>query len=213
VHDSPRPRHSGAPLALSALCVLALSLAACDTTRNLMPDQPPTVTLTSGPIDTVSAPQSWLVDISWVGSDPDGRIDHYEYALDPPGLKQARFAQAETAWVKTTDHHVVARFHASHPDSLGPGATAPEFHVFVLRAVDDRGGISPDVVRAFYADHGIDALPVWLDPKGSAAEAWGARGLPTTLIVDRQGRETGYLEGAIDWAAGDTMAGVKRLVG
>ena len=151
MHDSPRPRHSGAPLALSALCVLALSLAACDTTRNLMPDQPPTVTLTSGPIDTVSAPQSWLVDISWVGSDPDGRIDHYEYALDPPGLKQARFAQAETAWVKTTDHHVVARFHASHPDSLGPGATAPEFHVFVLRAVDDRGGISPDVVRAFYA--------------------------------------------------------------
>ena len=88
---------------------------------------------------------------------------------------------------------------------------AAEAGIVVLPLSSDRGGA--DVVRAFYADHGIDALPVWLDPKGSAAEAWGARGLPTTLIVDRQGRETGYLEGAIDWAAGDTMAGVKRLVG
>ena len=43
-------------------------------------------------------------------------------------------------------------------------------------------------------------------PKGAAGEAWGARGLPTTLIVDRQGREVAYLEGAIDWAAEETMA-------
>ena len=83
--------------------------------------------------------------------------------------------------------------------------------IVVLPLSSDRGGA--EVVRAFFADHGISALPVWLDPKGAAAEAWGARGLPTTLIVDRQGREAGYLEGAIDWAAEDTMTGVKRLVG
>jgi hypothetical protein len=146
----PRPTRYAA-LRLLSLAALALALAACETTRNLMPDQPPTVTLTSGPIDTVSAPQSWLVDIAWTGNDPDGRIDHYEYAIDPPTLKRARLSLAETTWVKTTETHVVARFHASHPDSLGPGATASEFHTFVLRAVDDRGGMSPNVVRAFYA--------------------------------------------------------------
>src|SRR5262249_38676854 len=75
----------GAALALS----LALMCAACESGHGLGPDQPPTVTLTSGPVDTVSAPQSWLVDISWTGSDPDGRIDHFEYAIDPPSLKQA----------------------------------------------------------------------------------------------------------------------------
>jgi thiol-disulfide isomerase/thioredoxin len=88
--------------------------------------------------------------------------------------------------------------------------TAPA-GLMVLPLSSDRGGA--EVVRRFYAHHGITALPVWLDPKGQAAEAWGARGLPTTLIVDRQGREVGYLEGAIDWASEDTMAAVKKLVG
>jgi len=123
----------------SLLVLVALVCAACDSNHDmhLAPDQPPSVTLTSGPIDTVSAPQSWLVDISWIGSDPDGRIDHYEYAIDPPTARRAALAMAETAWVRTPEHHVMARFHASHPDSLGPGATASEFHVFVLRAVDE----------------------------------------------------------------------------
>src|SRR5262249_10874779 len=124
---SPAPSRSTVPqVASGSALVLALALActACDSDHHLMPDQPPTVTLTSGPVDTVSAPQSWLVDIAWVGNDPDGRIDHYEYAVDPPSLKQARFAQAETVWVSTKETHVVAHFHASHPDSLGVGATA-----------------------------------------------------------------------------------------
>ena len=45
------------------------------------------------------------------------------------------------------------------------------------------------------------ALPIWLDPKADAAGAWGVPGLPTTLIIDRQGRERGRFEGAVDWAA------------
>src|SRR5262245_48613531 len=137
----------------ATLALLAFALAACEPGHgfNLNPNDPPAVSLTSGPVDTVSAPQSWLVDIAWNATDADGHIDHVEYAIDPPHLKQALLAQAETAWVQTHESHVVARFRASHPDSLGPGATASEFHVFVLRAVDDRGGRSANVVRAFYA--------------------------------------------------------------
>jgi hypothetical protein len=155
MHRSPRPHRFTAPrlLALLALVALTASLAACESSHglNLVPDQPPTVTITSGPIDTVSAPQSWLVDIHWDASDPDGRIDHFEYAIDPPTQKRARMAMAETAWVRTQEYHVVARFRATRRDSVVPGATASDFHIFVLRAVDDRGGISPDVVRGFYA--------------------------------------------------------------
>ena len=146
----PRPMRIAAPRIVPSIA-LALALAACEKTVPFVPDQPPTVTLTSGPIDTVSAPQSWLVDIAWTASDPDGRIDHFEYAIDPPPLKRARLALAETSWVTTHENHVVARFRASHPDTLAPGATASEFHVFVLRAVDNRGGMSANVVRAFYA--------------------------------------------------------------
>ena len=67
--------------------------------------------------------------------------------------------------------------------------------ILVLPLSSDRGGAP--VVEKYYRKHGIEGLPVWLDPKGAAARAWGARGLPTTLIVDRQGRERGRMEGAV----------------
>ena len=83
--------------------------------------------------------------------------------------------------------------------------------ILVLPLSSDRGGA--DVVRKFYASHAITGLPLWLDPKGAAASAWGARGLPTTYIIDRQGRERGRLEGAIDWAADETLRAIAALVG
>ncbi len=83
--------------------------------------------------------------------------------------------------------------------------------ILVLPLSSDRGGA--EVVRRFYQSHGIAGLPVLLDPKGVASRAWGARGLPTTLIIDRQGREQGRVEGAIDWASEATIAELRRLVG
>ncbi len=83
--------------------------------------------------------------------------------------------------------------------------------ILVLPLSSDRGGA--EVVHKFYQAHHIEALPIWLDPKGEAARAWGARGLPTTLIIDRHGREVGRLEGAVDWAADATVAELTRLVG
>ena len=81
----------------------------------------------------------------------------------------------------------------------------------VLAASSDRGGAA--VVEAFYRRHGIAGLAVWLDPKGEAARIWGARGIPTTIIVDREGREAGRLEGAADWGSEAAAAAVRGLVG
>ncbi len=83
--------------------------------------------------------------------------------------------------------------------------------ILVLPLSSDRGGA--EVVRRFYAAHKLDGLPVLLDPRGEAGRAWGARGLPTTIVIDRQGRERGRVEGAIDWAGEATIAELKRLVG
>ena len=82
--------------------------------------------------------------------------------------------------------------------------------IAVLALSSDRGGA--EVVRRFYASHAI-GLPIWLDPKGEAARAWGARGLPTTLIIDRTGAERGRLEGAIAWDSAPSLAALRRLVG
>jgi hypothetical protein len=83
--------------------------------------------------------------------------------------------------------------------------------ILVLPLSSDRGGA--EVVRRFYAAHRLDGLPVLLDPRGEAGRAWGVRGLPTTIVIDRQGRERGRVEGAIDWASAATIAELRRMVG
>jgi thiol-disulfide isomerase/thioredoxin len=81
----------------------------------------------------------------------------------------------------------------------------------VLAVSSDRGGAA--AVEAFYRAHGIAGLGVWLDPKGAAQEAWGLQGIPTTLLVDRAGRERARAEGPVEWGSEAVVGEVRRLVG
>ena len=81
--------------------------------------------------------------------------------------------------------------------------------IAVLPLSSDRGGAS--VVEAFYQQHDITGLPVLLDPEGAAAHAWRARGIPTSLIIDRRGRERARLEGSADWSTPAAAALVRKL--
>jgi len=89
-------------------------------------------------------------------------------------------------------------------------ALAPD-DIAVLPLSSDRGGAA--AVAMFYHEHGITALPVLLDPKGAAAHAWHARGIPTSVIIDRKGRERARLEGSADWSTPAAAAMVRRLAG
>lgn len=144
---------STAPFRLPIASLILATLAIGCSRGGLLfaPNQPPTLELTSGPIDTSSAhPVAWSVPIAWDARDPDGTIDRVSYAVDPPTAPQAA-AGAETVWVNTKANSVVARFRAATLDSLGANTTASDFHVFVARAWDNSGGASEPVVRAFYA--------------------------------------------------------------
>lgn len=81
--------------------------------------------------------------------------------------------------------------------------------ILVLPLSSDRGG--EPVVRAFYERTRLATLRIWLDPRGAAARALGARGLPTTIIVDRAGRERARLEGDAAWDAPAFAAAIRRL--
>lgn len=89
-------------------------------------------------------------------------------------------------------------------------ALAPQ-DIAVLPLSSDRGGAK--TVRAFFDAHDITGLPVLVDPKGAAADAWGVEGIPTTVIIDRDGMERARLAGAADWATPEAAALVRRLVG
>ncbi len=69
----------------------------------------------------------------------------------------------------------------------------------VVALSSDREGRTK--VAEFMTQHGIDNLAVYLDPGSTATRAFGVRGLPTTLLIDAEGREVGRLEGAAEWDA------------
>ena len=87
-------------------------------------------------------------------------------------------------------------------------ALAPH-DIAVLPLSSDRGGAS--VVERFYRQHDIAHLPVLLDPKGAAAQAWGVSGIPTTFIIGRDGLEHARFDGAADWAKGAEI--IRKLIG
>ncbi len=88
-------------------------------------------------------------------------------------------------------------------------ALAPS-DIAVLPLSSDRGGAA--VVQAWFAAHGIASLPVLLDPKGALAHAWQARGIPTTVLIGRDGRARARLEGATDWGTPAAAETVRRIV-
>ena len=79
----------------------------------------------------------------------------------------------------------------------------------VLALSSDRGGRAQ--VEPFYARTGLRHLAILLDPRGAAGRALGVRGLPTTLVLDRAGREAARLEGEAAWDHPDILAAVRRL--
>jgi thiol-disulfide isomerase/thioredoxin len=82
--------------------------------------------------------------------------------------------------------------------------------IAVLPLSSDRGGGRR--VAAFYQEHDITGLPVLLDPQSAAAHAWQVRGLPTSLIIDKEGREVARLEGSADWSTPAAARLVRKLV-
>lgn len=83
--------------------------------------------------------------------------------------------------------------------------------IAVLPLSSDRGGAK--VVHAWFEQHDVTGLPILLDPGGALSGSWGGKGIPTTHIIGRDGKEHARLEGAADWSTPATIALIQRLVG
>jgi hypothetical protein len=59
-----------------------------------------------------------------------------------------------------------------------------------------------DTVRAWGEQFRI-GFPVWLDPGGHALSAFGMRGHPSTVVIDRGGRVVGRVPGERDWTSSE----------
>ncbi len=83
--------------------------------------------------------------------------------------------------------------------------------IVVLPVSIDTGGRK--AVMTFYRENRITHLPVLPDPEGRFVAALKAPGVPTTVIIDRQGRMVGRVEGPVRWDARTSVALLRKLVG
>ena len=69
--------------------------------------------------------------------------------------------------------------------------------IAVLAVSEDRGGNK--TVEPFIAKLGLKSVKIYIDPKSEVGHAFGARGLPTSFLIDREGNVLGRVEGAAEW--------------
>jgi thiol-disulfide isomerase/thioredoxin len=80
----------------------------------------------------------------------------------------------------------------------------------VLTISLDRGGAAQ--VARFFDQNGLTALPALLDPTGLSLKVLKARGLPTSVLIDREGREIGRMEGDAQWDTAEAQALVQHFL-
>jgi hypothetical protein len=80
----------------------------------------------------------------------------------------------------------------------------------VVAISTDRG--SADKPARWFAENGIETLELYHDPRSEAARAALLLGQPTTLILDREGREIARYQGEADWAAPEAKALIEAVI-
>jgi len=160
------PRYKALVAALAATLVLAPGCS-----RELNPvslvNQPPEVHFVGK--STPALAKSGLEvthDLRWIGSDPDGRIDHYLVAVDPHSIDDWR------GWMQTNESSRAlaipsrrARAQALR-DAPERASQQGDFTVFAVRAVDDRGEVSNAAVRAMFGENVAPSATILSPPPG-----------------------------------------------
>ena len=87
-------------------------------------------------------------------------------------------------------------------DRLQAKLGGADFEVVALSI--DRAGA--EAVRSFYDEFRIERLALYIDDSGKANRTLGIFGLPTTLLIDRNGQEIGRLIGPAVWDSPEMIA-------
>ncbi len=66
-------------------------------------------------------------------------------------------------------------------------------------------------IKKFFAEEGITTLPILTDAKQALARDMGVRGLPVTVILDRDGNEVARLIGDADWSSDAAKAVIEQI--
>lgn len=135
-------------------------------------------------------------------------VEKFVFAEDRPAAPDIAFTTADGARIALSDRRgkvLLVNLWATWCgpcveempalDALQAAIGGDDFEVMAISS--DRDGA--EAVPPFMERYGIRHLAVYLDPRGEATRAFGVRGLPTSLLIDRDGRIVGRLEGPAEW--------------
>jgi thiol-disulfide isomerase/thioredoxin len=83
--------------------------------------------------------------------------------------------------------------------------------ITVVAISEDRGGSK--TVEPFINKLGLKSFKTYLDPKSDAGRAFKVAGLPTSFLIDREGRVLGRVEGAAEWDSPKLLEVLKAVLG
>ena len=93
-------------------------------------------------------------------------------------------------------------------DELETKLGGKDFEVVAVNI--DKGG--PDKAAAFLKETGAEHVALFIDPTGKLFSTIKTVGMPTTLIVDRNGKEIARLIGPADWASPEAIAVIEAAI-
>ena len=76
----------------------------------------------------------------------------------------------------------------------------------------DVGHDNAQTIRAFLAAHQAEGLRVWRDPAQAFIRSFDAYGLPTSILIDPEGREIARVVGTANWDAPSAISYFRRLL-
>lgn len=146
-----------------------------------------------------------------------GAMENFKVAQHPAPAPNGSFVNGDGATVSLADFRgklVLLNFWATwcgpcvrelpDLDRLQAELGGPDFTVIALSS--DRKG--PEVVAPFLTKLGIEHLAAYNDKRATVQRAFKVFGLPTTVLLDADGRELGRLVGPAEWDSEDA----KRLI-
>jgi thiol-disulfide isomerase/thioredoxin len=83
--------------------------------------------------------------------------------------------------------------------------------IAVVAVSEDRGGSK--IVEPFIAKLGLKSVKTYLDPKNAVGHAFEVRGLPTSFLIDREGKVLGRVEGAAEWDSPKILGVIEPFLG
>ncbi len=94
-------------------------------------------------------------------------------------------------------------------DKLETKLGGKDFEVVAVNI--DKGG--SDKAASFLKETGATHLALYTDPSGKLFSTLKTVGMPTTLVIDRNGKEIGRLIGPADWASPEAIAVIEAAIG